>query len=73
MNVKTNLTPRDYKHSEVCRIINPRQAKLYIKNKVFPIDLYTSKDNNNNDIIVYIFLKNETQEVYELWKNYNLG
>lgn len=73
MDVKTNLTPRDYKHNEVCRIVNPRQAKLYIKNRVFPIDLYTSKDNNNNDIIVYIFLKDETQEVYKLWKNYDLG
>lgn len=73
MIVETNLKPKNYKHNEVCRIVNPKQAKLYIKNKVYPIDLYVSKDKNNNDIIVYIFTKKDTQDVYRLWKDYDLG
>lgn len=69
---KTNLKPRDYEPNEVCRIINPKQRDLYIINHAYPIDIYPSIDKNNNPIIVYIFLKKDTQELYKLWKNYEL-
>lgn len=72
MEIKSNLSPRDYTEKEVCRIINPLQAKMYIKNRVYPIDIYTSFDINGNDIIVYIFLRKDTQEVYKKWINYEL-
>lgn len=72
MEIKSNLSPRDYTEKEVCRIINPLQAKMYIKNRVYPIDIYTSFDMNGNDIIVYIFLRKDTQEVYKKWINYEL-
>jgi hypothetical protein len=72
MEIKTNLSPRNYTEKEVCRIINPLQAKMYIKNRVFPIDVYTSFDSKGNDIIVYIFLRKDTQEVYNKWLNYDL-
>ena len=55
MNIESNLKPRNYNEREVCRIVNPLQAKMYIKNRVYPIDLYTSYDKNGSDIIVYIF------------------
>ena len=70
MEIKSNLSPRDYTEKEVCRIINPLQAKMYIKNRVYPIDIYTSFDMNGNDIIVYIFLRKDTQDVYKKWINY---
>ncbi len=73
MEVKTNLSPVNYHIQNVCRIVNPKQAKLYIKNKVYPIDLYTSLDNQGNDIIVYIFKKEDTQEVYKLWLSHKLN
>lgn len=72
MEIKSNLSPRDYTEKEVCRIINPLQAKMYIKNRVYPIDIYTSFDMNGNDIIVYIFLRKDTQDVYKKWINYEL-
>ena len=42
--VKTNLKPRDYLPHEAVRIVNPKQALLYIKNGVYPIDMYASID-----------------------------
>ena len=72
MRVKSNLSSLYYTEKEVCRIVNPLQAKLYIKNRVYPIDMYTSFDTKGNDIIVYIFLRNDTQDVYKKWVNYEL-
>ncbi len=71
--VETNLHPRDYYHNEVCRIVNPKQSMLYIKHKLFPIDMYTSIDGKTgNDIIVMIFDKEESQELYQAWCNHEL-
>lgn len=71
-DVETNLHPRDYSENEIYRIINPKQARLYIKNRVFPIDLYTSIDKNDNDVIVYVFLREETKDLYQAWLAHEL-
>ncbi len=73
MNIESNLNPRVYTQREVCRIVNPKQAKMYIKNKIYPIDLYASCDNDGNDIIVYIFLRSETKDVYKAWLSHELN
>ncbi|MBR2401553.1 MAG: hypothetical protein IKB01_02125 [Lachnospiraceae bacterium] len=74
MKVKTNLTPRDYYVNEVVRIKNPKQYLLYIKNGVYPIDIYSSIDEKtNNAIIVMIFLKADTLEIYQKWCDYELN
>lgn len=65
--IETNLHPKNYYREEVCRIVNQKQMKLYVKNKVYPIDMYSSLDNDGNDIIVYIFLKEETKDLYQAW------
>lgn len=73
MQVKTNLKPKDYTSKEVVRIVNPKQYLLYIKNGIYPIDLYTSVDDkSSNSILVMIFLKEDTTEVYQKWCNYDL-
>lgn len=46
MKIETHLKPYDYSEKDVCRIVNPKQCLLYIKNGVFPIDIYTSVDPN---------------------------
>lgn len=72
--IKTNLKSRDYDLRNVVRIVNNRQQLLYIKNEVYPIDLYTSiDDKTGNSILVMIFLKEETTEVYKKWCNYKLS
>lgn len=71
--IETNLHPKDYAPSEVCRIVNPKQSMLYIKHRLFPIDMYTSIDaKTGNDILVMIFDKEESQELYQAWCNHEL-
>ena len=73
MKVKTNLQPRDYSPSEVCRIVNPKQSMLYIKNGLYPIDIYTSVDGKTgNDIVVMIFDKEKSQPLYQAWCDHEL-
>ena len=71
--IKSNLQPRNYNLGEVVRIINPKQQLLYTKNSIYPIDMYTSIDERTNSaVLVMIFLKEETTEVYKKWCNYEL-
>ena len=70
--IKPNLKPRPYTEKEVCRIINPLQQRLYIKHKVYPIDMYSSIDESGKDIVVYIFLREETKDLYQKWLDYEL-
>lgn len=73
MKIKTNLKPRDYIANEVVRIVNIKQQILYVKNQVYPIDMYTSVDEETNNIVlVMIFSKDDTIEVYKKWRNYEL-
>lgn len=73
MKNESHLKPRDYFHNEVVRIVNPKQCMLYIKNKVFPIDIYASiDDKTGNDILAMVFLKEDTKEVFQKWCNYEL-
>jgi hypothetical protein len=71
--ITPNLHPRPYYPSEVVRIVNSKQFKLYIANGIYPIDIYTGMDRKTGKtILVMIFLKEETKEAYELWCKYEL-
>ena len=70
--IQSNLNPRPYVFNEVVRIINMKQAKLYISNKIYPIDIYKKKKKKGESVLVMVFLKEETQEAYKLWLNYAL-
>ena len=70
--IETHLHPRNYTQNEVYRIINPKQIRLYIKNNVYPIDMYASFDDKGNDVTVYVFLREETQELYQKWLAHEL-
>lgn len=70
--IKTNLLSKDYSLNEVNRICNREQQTFYIDSGVFPIDMYTSYDvKNDRKIIVMIFSREDTKELYAEWKNYN--
>ena len=63
----------DYSIYEVVRIVNPKQYLSYFKNGVYPIDRYTSIDEDTNNIILaVVFLKEETTDVYKKWCNHEL-
>jgi len=70
--IETHLHPRNYTRNEVYRIINPKQIRLYIKNNVYPIDMYASYDDKGNDVTVYVFLREETKELYQAWLAHEL-
>jgi hypothetical protein len=71
--IKTNIKSRDYETNEVCRIINPKQQLLYVKNGVYPLDIYTSIDaKTGKDILVMIFSREESRDLYTMWCNYEL-
>lgn len=73
MKIKSNIKPRDYSPKEVVRIVNPKQYLLYIKNNVYPIDIFTSIDEKTNKaILAMVFLREETTDVYKKWCNYDL-
>ena len=70
--IETHLHPRNYTRNEVYRIINPKQIRLYIKNNVYPIDMYASYDDKGNDVTVYVFLREETKDLYQAWLEHKL-
>ena len=72
--VETNLkNARDYLPHEVVRIVNPKQQLLYVKNNIYPVDIFTSiDDKTDNAILAMVFLKEDTTEVYKKWCNYDL-
>ena len=61
---------------EEIKIINLIQAKRYIKNGVIPIRLeiskYITKPTDDDDVLVFVFNKADTTEVWEKWKNRTL-
>lgn len=73
MLIETNIKSRDYTYNEVVRICNVKQQIFYLNNNVYPIDIYTSYDDKNNrKIIVMIFEKEKTKELYQKWLNYDV-
>lgn len=73
MKVPSNLRPHDYSTNEVVRILNPKQQLLYIKSGIYPIDIYCSIDGKTgNNVIVMIFSREESSEVYQKWLNHEL-
>lgn len=74
MKTKSNIKSVDYSIEDVVRIVNIKQQIAYMKAGVYPIDMYVSIDTQaDRDIIVMIFLKEDTREVYQKWCNYELG
>lgn len=56
-----------YEIEDTVRIVNTRQAGLYIKNNVPLTDLFWSKDS-----LVFVFGRAESREAYEKWCNHEL-
>lgn len=70
---KSNISGNWYSLSDVVKIVDPKQQKLYVKHEVYPVDIYTTKDlYSDNQILVMLFNKQETQDLYIKWKNHEL-
>lgn len=71
--VKSNFTGKTYDPNKAVRILNMHQAAAYMNNGVTLIDLWPSKDvKTGKPILVFIFDREESKEVYDLWCNHKL-
>lgn len=64
---------KEYLASEAIRILDPNQAALYWANNVEPLDIFPSRDyKTGKALIVYVFKRSETKEVFDLWCKHEL-
>lgn len=62
-----------YDIADMIRIVNSKQAAAYILHGAKLYDLYATKDYNTNEpILVFLFSKRETKELYNLWLKHEL-
>lgn len=67
--IKPAFQTRPYKTGEVVAVKDRYQSFLYVKNGLYPIDMYV--DNNEN--LVMIFQKNaRSKELYDKYRRYEL-
>ena len=71
MVIESNLKCGKYTEKDIIRIYNRDQQTFYVDLGVYPIDLYTSyAPKNNRKIIVMIFNRDDTKDVYKNWMSY---
>lgn len=63
-NIKKHscITNKKYQTENTVKIVNTRQAGLYIKNNIPLVDLFWSKN-----ALVFVFDREESKEAYDLW------
>lgn len=62
MRVYSKIFNNEYSTEDTVKIVNTRQAGLYIKNDIPPVDLFWSKN-----ALVFVFNREESKGVYDLW------
>lgn len=63
----SDIFKNEYEIEDTVRIVNTLQAGLYIKHNVSLVDLFWSKDT-----LVFVFNKNDSKNVYDLWCKHEL-
>lgn len=70
---KSTVTGRSYDIFQTVKILNIKQVCCYMENDVFPVDIKISVDNETKKkCLVFYFNKEESKEVYEKWRKYEL-
>ena len=69
----SKLSDKKYSLKDVVRVVDPKQQMLFCKHMAYPVDMYVTKDlYSDKDILVMLFNKEETRELYIMWKNHEL-
>ena len=77
----SNISGKQYLLKDVVRVVDPKQMRLYVKNEVYPIDMYTTTDISidentgeelTKDKLIMVFSREESKPLYILWKNREL-
>ena len=68
-NIKefSDVFHKEYEVEDTIKIVNTRQAGLYVKHNVPLIDLFWSKDT-----LVFVFDKEKSKIAYDLWCKHEL-
>ena len=62
-----------YYASEAIRILDPQQAAAYWANNVVPLDIYSSRNyETGKPVIVFVFNRAETKDVFDKWCKHEL-
>lgn len=71
--IKGKYSGKEYYANDALRILDPKQAALYWNYGIEPLDIYPSRDfKTNKSLIVFVFKRNETKEVFDLWCKHEL-
>lgn len=71
--VEGKFSNKNYYVNEAIRILDPVQAALYWANGIEPLDIYPSRDyKTNKALIVYVFKREETKDVFDKWCKHEL-
>lgn len=71
--ITSEYTGRTYCPEDVVRIINYKQAATYWSHGLEPLDIYPSRDfKTGKPIIVVLFDKKRSSELYKKWCNFEL-
>lgn len=77
----SKINGKPYHLKDVARVEDQKQQKLYIKHDVYPIDMYTTSDiildettgkEILKDKLIMVFSRNESKNLYILWKRHEL-
>lgn len=68
MKITSKITGKLYEQQDMCHILNPIQAALYIKNGATLYDLLLSRENK----LIYVFNRSDTKHLYDQFCNYRL-
>lgn len=74
MSKVKGLTGTSYDTNDAIRIIGHTQISAYWLNGVVPLDIYPSRDlKTGRPILVGIFRRSETHEVFDKWVKHELN
>lgn len=66
--VQPTISGQPYDPADCVRISDRYQMFLYVKHGAYPKDIYV----NGNDLVM-VFDKNETKDLYERWRRFQLS
>jgi hypothetical protein len=68
----SRLTGKKYNVFDCARIYNLGQSIAYMRNGVLPVDIKIGENREGVPILVFYFIKEETEIVYDLWLKHEL-
>ena len=68
----STLNGKTYNIRDLARVPDRRLQMLYIKHGLRPIDIYVSMDNDGRDIMVMLFHREESKDLYQMWLDHTL-